>query len=97
MATGNPTDCERPDPDSPAADDELIEAGVLGFVLEEHPAHLTIPELSLAMNRGKEDFSAIDAVERAVGELIGAGLLHIGASLVLPTRAALYFARLPMP
>ncbi len=33
-------------------------------------------------------------VERAVRELVGAGLLHCCCGHVLPTRAALYFRRL---
>jgi hypothetical protein len=66
---------------------------VLAFLLEEHPAQLTIPELSLALN-AHPDFESDDAVERAVRELVGAGLLYCHGRFVLPTRAALYFARL---
>jgi hypothetical protein len=78
----------------PADEDAKTEGAVLGFILNQHPAHLTIPELSLALNRDPGDFSANDAVERAVRELVGAGLLHIGGGLVLSTRAARYFAAL---
>jgi hypothetical protein len=78
----------------PADEDAKTEGGVLGLILEEHPALLTVPELSLAMNRGAGDFPANDAVDRAVGNLIGAGLLYVGDGLVLPTRAARYFAGL---
>lgn len=94
MATGNPTDRRLDDPPSTATEDKIAEAGVLGFVLEEHPAHLTIPELSLAMNRADDGFSARDEVERAIRDLVGAGLLCIASGLVLPTRAALYFSGL---
>jgi hypothetical protein len=90
MSCSQPTDC-RAGGGSPEKEDEIVQSGVLGFVLEEHPAHLTIPELSLAMNRGRSDFSARDEVERAIRDLVGAGLLYIGGGLVLPTRAALYF------
>jgi hypothetical protein len=83
------------DPGSPATEDARVESAVLGFVLEEDPDHLTIPELSLAMSRcGAEDFSRNDAIERAIRELVGGGLLRIAAGLVVPTRAALYFERL---
>jgi len=88
MATQDPT-CSRSD--DPASEDARTESGVLGFVLEEHPSHLTIPELSLAMNYGPGDFSRNDAIERPIRELVGAGLLHIAAGLLRPTRAALYF------
>lgn len=91
MATQNPTDCPRVDHLSPAAEDKVVESSVLGFVLDEHPDHLTIPELSLAMNSSAEDFSAGDAVERAIRDLVSAGLLQVIAGLVLPTRAALCF------
>lgn len=69
----------------------IVEVGVLGFVLSEHPTNLTLPELSLAMNRDREGFTFDDEVEQAVRELVGAGLLRIVAGLVVPTRAALYF------
>lgn len=91
MATRNPTDQGHSDPDSPAAEDRLVESAVLAFVLDQHPAQLTIPELSLAMHQRSGDFESEDAVERAVRELVGAGLLHIAAGLAVPTRAALYF------
>ncbi len=79
---------------SPSVQDAKTEGGLLGVILEEHPALLTISELSLAVNRGPGDFSAADAVERAICNLVGAGLLYIACGLVLPTRAARYFADL---
>jgi hypothetical protein len=54
---------------------------------------LTICELSREINEG-EDFSEGDAVERAVRDLVGTGLLRCDGASVLPTRAALHFARL---
>jgi hypothetical protein len=93
MANSNPTDCpER----YPAGEDAKAERVVLAFLLEEHPSQLTIPELSRALNAHPGGFSSDDAVERAVRELDGAGLLHCQDGLVRPTRAALYFARLEM-
>lgn len=90
MADRNPTD-RRPDPAFPSEADQVTEASVLGFVLGEHPAHLTLPELALAMNHDRNDFAADDEVERAIRELIGAGLIYLVSDVVLPTRAALYF------
>ena len=90
MATDNPT---RSGSNDPAAEDRRTERAVLAFLLDQHPARLTIPELSLALNAG-EDFAAEDAVERAIRELVGAGLLQIAGGRVCPTRAALYFERL---
>lgn len=90
MADRNPTD-RGLDPAFPPDADRLVEASVLAFVLNEHPSHLTLSELSLAINRAPEDFPLDDEVERAVRELVGAGLLRVVAGLVVPTRAALYF------
>jgi hypothetical protein len=42
------------------------------------------------------DFKSDDAVEGAIRDLVGAGLLHCRGRLVLPTRAALHIADLGM-
>jgi hypothetical protein len=94
MATDNPTDHASVEAWSPAAEDAQTEGAVLAFLLVEHPAQLTISELSLALNRDPGDFSSSDAIERAVRELVGAGLLYCQGAFVLPTRAALRFDRL---
>lgn len=94
MADANPTDCAERDLCRPGAEDTKAERVVLAFLLEEHPSQLTIPEVSLALNTDPGGFSSVDAVERAVRELVGAGLLYCHGRFVLPTRAALYFARL---
>ena len=93
MAETNPTDCDR-NPAHPSTDDAKAERVVLAFLLEEHPSQLTIPEVSQALNAHPGGFSGDDAVERAVRELVGAGLLCCHGAFVLPTRAALYFAHL---
>ena len=93
MANDNPTDRESGDPASPAEEDTRAEGAVLAFILDEHPDHLTIPELSLALN-ADPGFDSDDAVERAIRELVGAGLLHCRGGLVVPTRAALRFDQL---
>jgi hypothetical protein len=92
MAETNPTDCAERSPSTPGAEDSKVESAVLSFLLDEHPDHqLTIPEVFRAMNAGETDFDSEDAVERAIRELVGAGLLHCQRGFVLPTRAALYF------
>ena len=96
MADTNLTDCAKRDPACPSAEDAKVERVVLAFLLDEHPSQLTIPELSRALNDDPGDFSSDDAVKRAVRELVGAGLLRCHGASVLPTRAALYFARLEM-
>lgn len=96
MADPNPTDCDLRDPISPAAEDAVVERAVLGFLLDQHPDRLTLPELSLTLNVDPGAFAAEDAVERAVRELVGGGLLRCVGGFVLPTRPALYFARLEL-
>jgi hypothetical protein len=92
MSCDNPTDQGVPDPSTPIDEDSKVESAVLSFLLDEHPDHqLTIPEVSRAMNAGEADFGSEDGVERAIRELVGAGLLHCQRGFVLPTRAALYF------
>lgn len=93
MADANPTDCAERDLPRPRAEDAKVERVVLAFLLEEHPSQLTIPELSLALTVDP-GFDSDDAVERAVRELVGAGLLHCEGAFIVPTHAALYFARL---
>ena len=46
------------------------------------------------MNAGETNFGSEDAVERAIRQLVGAGLLHCCGGFILPTRAALYYWRL---
>ncbi len=94
MAEINPMDCAQRDPATPATQDAKAERLVLAFLLEEHPSQLTIPELSRALNAVAGTFDTEDAVERAVRELVGAGLLHCHAAFIVPTRSALYFERL---
>ncbi|HWM63688.1 MAG TPA: hypothetical protein VNP96_06830 [Solirubrobacterales bacterium] len=95
MASDHPTGCAERDSFTPADEDGKVERAVLSFLLDDHAGHqLTIPEVSRAMNAGRADFRREDAVERAIRELDGAGLLHCRGGFAAPTRAALYFARL---
>lgn len=96
MADENPTDRGLPDPSCPADADRQVESVVLAFLIEEHPVQLTIPEVSLALNRGTADFGSEEAIERAIRELVGAGLLHCQGGFVLLTRAALYCSQLDL-
>lgn len=91
-----PIDAGDEDHRTSPQEDIRVESAVLGFVLHEHPRQLTIPELSLAINRDPSDFSDHDAIERAIGELVGAGLLHCRCGLVMPSRAALCRERLEL-
>lgn len=52
---------------------------------------MTIPNLARSLSAEPSDFKRPDAVERAVRELTGVGLVEIGSSCVQPTAAALRF------
>ena len=79
------------DPSIPANEDRKAEWAVLSYLLDAHPDRFTIPQISLVMNAGEGGFASEDAVERAIRQLVGAGLLHCSGGHLLPTQAALYF------
>jgi hypothetical protein len=96
MTRPQPADCcsaGRPDLAAQQAEDQRV---VLGFVLDKHPDQLTIPEVACALYAHPGNFESEDAVERAIRDLVGGGLLHCHGPFVLPTRAALHFSRLEM-
>ncbi len=73
-------------------EDRACEAAVLHLVLALHPTPLTLADIVRELGGG--DFGQRDAVERAVRDLVGSGLLHRSGALVLPSRAALRFEEL---
>jgi hypothetical protein len=68
-------------------EDAAAQRAVLSLVLDEHPALLAAEEIGREVGAG-------DAVDRALSDLTGAGLLRREGATVLPTRAALHFDRL---
>jgi hypothetical protein len=81
--------CLRPRPNH--AQDIRDQAVVLTFVLTLNPEHLTIPDLARSLNGEGSQFKRPDAVERAVRDLVGVGLVLIDGGLIRPTVAALRF------
>ncbi|HEY0391308.1 MAG TPA: hypothetical protein VGC63_06320 [Solirubrobacterales bacterium] len=75
-------------------EDRAQESVVLQHVLALHPTAITVEELVRELDPDQDSFGQRDAIERAVRDLAGAGLLHRSDSLVLPTRAALRFDQL---
>ncbi|HEX5593633.1 MAG TPA: hypothetical protein VFX35_09840 [Solirubrobacterales bacterium] len=96
MADQNPTDrgVDSSDPRNLAAGDARTENAVLSFLLDEHPTRLTLGELSLVLHADPWLDDPDDAAQRAVRELVGAGLVHQDGRFLAPSRAALYFERL---
>ncbi len=79
---------------TPAAADAAAESAVLQQLLDLHPAQVTLAELIRELGGESPGFADRDAIERAVRDLSGAGLLHSGEEFVVPTRAALRFNEL---
>jgi hypothetical protein len=96
MAEINPTDSAASCLNPFLAKEARNQGIVLSFLLDEHPAQLTIPEVARELYAYPSDFDENDAVERAIRDLVGGGLLQCHGAFVLPTRAALYFSRLEM-
>lgn len=76
------------------AADLAAESNVMRQVLTVHPVLLTVAELIRELAGEDPGFAERDAIERAVRDLTGVGLLHGQGELVLPTRAALHFSEL---
>ena len=77
-----------------AEEDDQVERAVLGHVLHLHPSELTLAELLREMAPDKSGFPGTDAIERAVRELAGVGLLHREGETIRPSRSALRFGEL---
>lgn len=71
-------------------EDAAVQRAVLSLVLDAHPKHLTIPALAREIDQG-------DAVERAVRDLVGIGLLECQGISLRPSLAAIHFDRLDLP
>lgn len=82
------------DHSTPMAADDATESAVLQQLLALHPAQVTAAELVREVGGESPGFAERDAIERAVRDLTGAGLLHSQGDFVLPTRAALRFSQL---
>jgi hypothetical protein len=83
----------RHNPTTQAADD-ATESAVLTVLLALHPTQLTIAELVREVAGEQAGFAERDAIERAVRDLGGAGLMHQVDQRTFPTRAALRFSEL---
>lgn len=76
--------------------DAQSQAEILALVLAESPNQFSRSELALVVLGGDAGFSERDRFERALDDLIRAGLIRDNGSLVIATRAACYFDALPL-
>ncbi len=74
--------------------DAATESAVLQLVLDLHPTLLTVEELVRELAGEQASFAQRDSVQRAVRDLVGAGLLHHNDDFAIPTRAAIRFNEL---
>lgn len=79
---------------TPAATDAVTESAVLQRLLDLHPVQVTAAELVRDIGGESPGFAERDAIERAIRDLSGTGLIHSRDAFVLPTRAALRFSEL---
>jgi hypothetical protein len=82
------------DTQTPAREDAATESAILHHLLAIHPVQITLEELVREIDERPQDFARRDAIERAVRELTGIGLLHRQDSFVVPSHAALRFDEL---
>jgi hypothetical protein len=79
---------------STGEEDKAFESAVLQHVLFLHPAAIALEDLVRELGGDGNSFAERDALERAVRDLCGVGLLRRSGSLLLPSRAALRFDEL---
>jgi hypothetical protein len=80
---------------SPAELDDQAQLAVLHQLLLAYPAPFTLDEVVTALEEPFErSFEETDGIQRAVRDLVCAGLLQERDGLVLPTRATFRFSEL---
>jgi len=84
-------DCHVPPTEAQDIRDQGV---VLIHVLTRQPTLLTIPDLVREITAGSEGFAEGDAMERAVRDLTGVGLLMCPSGLAVPTPAAQRFLKI---
>jgi len=89
--------CPNPQPQSrhdPARADDALQLALFTFVLALHPAQLSVAELARELSETPEDYGERDDFERALRDLVAAGLLRRCGDSVLPSRAVLRYEEL---
>jgi hypothetical protein len=74
--------------------EDMAQQAVLAILLEAHPGQRSVEEVVREVTDRPDEFAARDAVDNAIRDLVGAGLLHRHGAFVFATRAAVRFAEL---
>ena len=82
------------DPGTPTTEDHHAQQAILALLLETHPGQLAVDEVMRELTDRPDEFGPRDAIENAVRDLVGAGLVHRHGPFVFPTRAAVRFDEL---
>jgi hypothetical protein len=75
-------------------DHDQVQQAALAILLDAHPAQLSVDELARELTDRPAEFEPRDAIENAVRDLVGAGLVHRHGMFVFPTRSAVRFDEL---
>jgi hypothetical protein len=79
---------------APGEREDMTEQAVLSILLDAHPGQCSLEEVVREMTDRPEEFPARDAINNAIRDLVGAGLLHRHGAFVFATRAAVRFEEL---
>jgi hypothetical protein len=83
------------DDDRPVAErEDSLQEGVLGLLLLAHPGQRSVEEIVREMTDRPDEFAARDAIDNAIRDLAGAGLVHRHGAFVFASRAAVRFDEL---
>jgi Fe2+ or Zn2+ uptake regulation protein len=74
--------------------EDMTQQAVLSILLEAHPGQRSIEEVVREMTDRPDEFPARDAINNALRDLVGTGLLHRHGPFVFATRAAVRFEQL---
>jgi hypothetical protein len=79
---------------SHVTDHDHVQQAALAILLDAYPAQLSVDELARELTDRPDEFGPRDAIDNAVRDLVGAGLVHRHGTFVFPTRAAVRFDEL---
>jgi hypothetical protein len=80
--------------DRHVTDHDHVQQAALAILLDAHPAQLSLDELVRELTDRPDEFGPRDAIDNAVRDLVGAGLVHRHGAFVFATRAAVRFDEL---